>query len=248
MDSSAILTQADYILTAKGSYDVDATLSVLRAEKASEKLELRISVMDPLHRRILLEEPSVRSGESLLLNGDSFWIYLPKLRKSVRIPPQVAFAGEVSIADLGQPFFSMAYQPAGIERGEWDGAPTYILRLIPRYSSSPYAKVKLWVDRNDLRPLKVEYFGMRNVLLKTCSFEDYQEELGMRRPQRWVYQDAADPSHRTVLTMKSLERKNFDALIFDPQAGPELFNSPQPRSKSASGPTPRRRRAGSRLP
>ncbi len=247
-ESAAILTKVDYLLNPKGSYDYQATATVHRGKSPVQELALQVSVQDPLRRRITVEMPAAEAGKSLLLDGEKLWLYIPKLEKAVRIPPQVEFAGEISSADLAQPFFSMVYQTAGMETAEWQGTPAYVLKLVPRSKTGVYSKVKLWIGQDDFRPLQAEFFGERNVLAKTCFYEDFVEELGAKRPLRWVYRDAADPENETVLAMKKMTRKNFDPAAFEPKASPKLFNFPEARPKSASDPIPPRRRAGQPLP
>jgi outer membrane lipoprotein-sorting protein len=244
VEAAPLLTKVDYILTAKGSYDYQAVLSVQREGEPVEEKEIEVLVQDPLHRRIIVEKPKSAEGESLVLDGDQFWIYLPKIKKSVRIPPLIAFAGEVSNADLLQPFLSMGYQAVGVESSVKDGIPVYILRLVPRTKNPAYAKIKVWVNQADALPIQAEFFSARNVLQKTCLYQDFKEELGEKRPMRWVYRDAANPANETVMVMKKMTRKNFDAGGFSPQAGPELFSSLQAPPKSTSAPTRPRRRAG----
>ncbi|HKX11889.1 MAG TPA: outer membrane lipoprotein-sorting protein [bacterium] len=248
VDLSATLTKVDYILTAKGSYDYDATIEVRRGNAVAQEFELQVQVQDPLHRRIVVQKPIPEAGQSLLLEGEKYWLYLPKLKKAVRIPPQVEFAGELSSSDLAQPFFSMAYQAVGMDSAEWQGRPAYVLRLKSRLKDAGYTRVKLWIDQADSSPLQAEFFDARNVLIKTCLYQDYQEELGMKRPRRWVYRDALQPENETILAMKKMTQKNFNPAAFEPTAQPKLFNSAEARPKSASDPTPRRRRAGPPLP
>lgn len=248
VDLSATLNKVDYILTAKGSYDYDATIEVRRGNAVAQEFELQVQVQDPLHRRIVVQKPITEAGQSLLLEGEKYWLYLPKLKKAVRIPPQVEFAGELSSSDLAQPFFSMSYQAIGMAPAEWQGRPAYELRLKARLKDAAYARVKLWIDPADSSPLQAEFFDDRNALVKTCLYQDYQEELGMKRPRRWVYRDADKPENETVLAMKKMTRKNFDPAAFEPTAPPKLFNSPEARPSPTSDPTPRRRRVGPPLP
>lgn len=236
-DLNVLLTKADYLLNPKGSYEYKAELKVERPDLPAESRQILVLVQDPLHRRIIVETPKVEKGQSLLLEGDSFWMYLLKIKKSVRVPPQTAFAGEISSIDLGQPYFSMGYQAIGEETADIDGKPATALKLVPRTKTSVYAKVKLWMSQSDGAPIRAEFFNSKGKLAKTCFYEDYVEDLGAKRPTRWIYRDAATPGNQSVLTMGKMTRRNFDPAIFEAKASAELFNSTQPQPKSASGRT-----------
>lgn len=238
----ALLTKVDYILSPKGSYEYPAEIKVERGGKVAEEREFQVYVQDPLHRRINIEKPEAEEGKSLLLEGDGVWLYIPKLKKSVRIPPQVNFAGEVSSIDLAQPYFSIGYQVIGMESADWQGEPAQVLTLIPRTKTSAYARVKLWAWA-DGSPIQTEFFNSKKQLAKTCTYEDFREELGAKRPLRWVYREAAS-ENQTVLTMGKIARVNFDPKAFQAGADLDLISSPQARPSPASGQTPPRRRAG----
>lgn len=243
-DLAGLLTKTDYLLSPKGSYHYEAEIQFEGADRKLEKREAQILVQDPLHRRITIEKPESEEGKSLLLEGDLFWLYLPKIKKSVRVPPQISFAGAISAIDLAQPYFSMGYQAIGLEKAELAGIPAQVLRLIPRTKTSAYSRIKLWLGAEEGEPLRAEFFNAKNQMVKACDYEDYVEELGSKRPKRWVYSDPAAPETRTVLTMKKITRVNFVPAVFQAQATPELFNSPQARPEPTSGPTRQRRRAG----
>ena len=58
--------------------------------------------------------------------------------------------------------------------------------------SCPNSKSCVYVcqDWRNSRPLKAEFYPLSNQLMKTCSYENYSEMAGKRRPTRLVMEDA----------------------------------------------------------
>jgi hypothetical protein len=114
---------------------------------------------------------------------DDRYLYLPELSRSRRIAGKMrssAFMGtDFSYADLDRADvrYSKAALVAEEKLGKYD---TWKIQITPSRSDAVYARIVMWVRKDNDLPLKTEYYNKANVLLKT------QTTLEMKRQDgRW---------------------------------------------------------------
>jgi chaperone LolA len=147
----------------------DATSILARAEKAYNAArslqadfvqDLTVPLLDQTQRSrgaMYLRRPdrflmkfSDPAGDIVVADGKYLWMYYPSTDRKQVIRTTVAEGGHE--VDLQREFLS---NPTARFRATLDGTepvggrPADLLTLIPRQSSSPYKKIRLWVDRGD---------------------------------------------------------------------------------------------------
>ena len=68
---------------------------------------------------------------------------------------------------------------------ELDAKPVFVVERYPVDQKSGYTRQILWVDKDEYRPWKIEYYDRKRALLKTLTFLDYQQYLAKHwRPHK----------------------------------------------------------------
>ena len=134
---------------------------------------------------LFLQPADVKGTASLTfshgLKPDDQWLYLPALKRVKRISSKNKsgpFMGsEFAFEDLGsQEIEKYTYNFIRDEAcGEFE---CYVIERIPAYEYSGYTRQIAWIDKQAYRPIKIEYYDRKNVLLKTLSSSGYQEYAG----------------------------------------------------------------------
>ncbi len=146
---------------------------------------------------IIFKEPKDTQGTALLTHGnladdDDQWMYLPNLDRVKRIAPAAKTAhfvgSEFTFEDLANREVE-DYKYKLIEESEYRGMPVHIVELIPTDYKSGYSKQIVWIDADEYRLHKVEFYDKKDALQKTLLFEDYRQYLG----KYWR-------AHRTLMT------------------------------------------------
>src|SRR5690606_3845038 len=57
---------------------------------------------------------------------------------------------------------------------QMNGLMSYKLEAVPNYEHSGYSKQVLWLDKEELRAQRIDYYDLRGDLLKTQRFDDYK--------------------------------------------------------------------------
>ncbi|MGM0562904.1 MAG: outer membrane lipoprotein-sorting protein [Pseudomonadota bacterium] len=131
----------------------------------------------------IFDEPADVKGTAMLthahgLEPDDQWLYLPALKRVKRISSRNKsgpFMGsEFAYEDLGsQEVEKYSYKLLGEETA--NDLESYKIERTPEYKHSGYTKQISWIDKEELRSQKVEYYDRKGELLKTLKFGDYQQ-------------------------------------------------------------------------
>ncbi len=131
-------------------------------------------------------------------DDDDQWLYLPSLKRVKRISSKNksgSFMGsEFAYEDLGsQEVEKYSYRYLGDEQIE--GYDCYRLERIPVSSKSGYSKQIVWMAKDILNPVRIEYYDRKEELLKVAEFRDYRKVDGFNR--------AHEIETKNVQTLKS---------------------------------------------
>ncbi len=162
---------------------------------------------------IVFAEPRDVQGTALLTfthreGQDDQWLYLPALRRVKRIASNNKsgpFMGsEFAYEDIAsQEVDKYTYKYLGEE--DLDGVQTVSIERYPVDPRSGYTRQIVWYDLDEYRPLRIDYYDRKDDLLKTLTYEGYQQYLG----QYWRADTMRMVSHQngksTVLTFSDYE-------------------------------------------
>ncbi|MBL7666277.1 MAG: outer membrane lipoprotein-sorting protein [Bacteriovoracaceae bacterium] len=114
-------------------------------------------------------------------NEDEQWLYLPALNRVKRISASNRsgpFMGsEFAYEDVGsQEVEQFTYQYLRDEK--FDNTDCFVVERYPTQSSSGYKRQIVWVDKANTRLQKIEYYDLKDKLLKTLVFKKYQLYAG----------------------------------------------------------------------
>ena len=109
--------------------------------------------------------------------ADDQWLYLPGLKRVKRITARNKsgpFLGsEFAFEDLVS-FELEKYSYYFLRDEELNGQDVFVVQMTPLDEHSGYSRSEVWIDHEEFRPQKIDYFDRRNTLLKTLTFEGYQ--------------------------------------------------------------------------
>lgn len=135
----------------------------------------------------LFREPRDVEGTAMLtfthgLEPDDQWLYLPSIKRVKRISSankSGPFMGsEFAFEDLGsQEVEKYSYRYLG-EESCGEGYQCHMIERIPQYENSGYTRQISWIDTEQYRNIKVEYYDRKDSLLKTLEMTGYNEYSG----------------------------------------------------------------------
>lgn len=191
----AIAEEAD--LRDQGFGDSNASMQmILRNRHGQESLrEMRTKTLEQLEdgdkSLIVFDEPRDVKGTALLtythkVGPDDQWLYLPALKRVKRIASNNKsgpFMGsEFAYEDLSsQEVEKYSYKHLRDEVFEGDaefaGNNVFVIERYPADEKSGYTRQIVWMDQDEYRVVKVEFYDRKDSLLKTLTMHEYQQYL-----------------------------------------------------------------------
>ena len=185
----AIATEADQ--RDKGFGDSSATMKmVLRNRHGDESTrEVRVRTLevegDGDKSLSIFDSPADVKGTAFLtfshiLEPDDQWLYLPALKRVKRIASKNKsgpFMGsEFAYEDISSDEVEK-YTYRYLRDENLDGLDSFVVERFPVDKYSGYTRQVVWFDKQEYRPLKVDYYDRKNDHLKTLTFHEYRQYL-----------------------------------------------------------------------
>lgn len=191
----AIAREAD--LRDQGFADFAATMQmILRNRHGQESLrQMRTKTLEQADdgdkSLIVFDEPRDVKGTALLTYShktgpDDQWLYLPALKRVKRIASNNKsgpFMGsEFAYEDLSSQEvekYSYKYlRDEAFDGGdEHAGITVFVIERFPVDEKSGYTRQLVWMDQDEYRVLKVEFYDRKDSLLKTLTLHEYGQYL-----------------------------------------------------------------------
>ena len=165
-------------------------IMILRNKKGQEsKRELEIRTLevkgDGDKSLTVFHSPRDVRGTALLtfshgVQPDDQWLYLPALRRVKRIASNNKsgpFMGsEFAYEDLSSQELDK-YKYKYIKDDKVDGVDCFVIERDPVDKDSGYTKQQVWLDKDEYRAQKIDYYDRKGQLLKTFTASDYKKYL-----------------------------------------------------------------------
>ncbi len=150
---------------------------------------------------IIFDQPYDVEGTALLsythaTEPDDQWLYLPALKRVKRISTRSKsgpFMGsEFAYEDMSS-FEVEKYTYKYLRDETLDGLECFVIESYPVDEFSGYTRLVSWIDKKEYRVQKIDYYDRKNVLLKTLTFDKYEQYLG----QYWRPLEMHMENHQT---------------------------------------------------
>jgi outer membrane lipoprotein-sorting protein len=208
LSAQDILKKSDEVRNPSRSFSLSTTLVSYKSGKQHETSTLRLySRAYPsgqFRSLVKFVSPQRDAGKLTLKSGRDLWLYDPASQASVPISPQQRLLGQAANGDVVTANWNYDYQATlvGEERvldGERQQRDCYRLHLVAQHQDAAYPSMELWVDKQDFKSCKAEFYAVNGNLLKTTYFRSYQTVLGGSRPTEAVIIDGLNSQLVTVL-------------------------------------------------
>ena len=209
-----ILERADEIRFPAEGFQVDIDITSSAPEQDAEIRKYRVLSKGNENTVIMILEPASERGQIMLMKGRDLWVFMPNVSQPIRLGLAQRLTGEVANGDLARANFAGDYNPRVLRTERLDGEEHYVLELMAVDRGVTYHRAMLWVNKANARPRKAEFYSLSNRLMKTCSYENFREMAGKRRPTRLVMEDALRPGEQSVLEYEHMKLRNLPDKVF----------------------------------
>ena len=174
-----------------------------RGQESKRELEIRtLEVKDDGDKSLtVFHTPRDVRGTALLtfshgVDPDDQWLYLPALRRVKRIASNNQsgpFMGsEFAYEDLSSQEIEK-YTYKYLKDEKIDGVDCFLVEQYPVRKDSGYTRLQTWIDKDEYRVRKIDFYDRKGALLKTLTPSDYKQFLG----KHWRAQRMNMVNHQT---------------------------------------------------
>ncbi len=183
-DARSLLAGYDAVMSAD-SFEAEAVMNAHRDDGTERSYTLKMLKSGADKNRVWFLEPASARGQEILRRGDNSWLYMPNLKRSIRMASRDSFqGGDFNNADVLRADYAADYDARIVPDGSQPDA--WMLELTARGNHASYDRIRLWISRADRMPLKGEYFSASGKLLRTAEFLEVKELGGRKRPSKVV--------------------------------------------------------------
>ncbi len=212
-DAEAVLTHLDDLYRSKSS--VSGIEIQVTGRRTTRTLRMKAWTRGEEEVLVVIEEPPREAGTATLRVGDNLWNYLPRIARTIRIPPAMMlgswmgtdFTNDdlVKESSLRKDFVSRIDRRSDDPKGWWltlDVKPDVVGR---------WAKIEVLIS-DDWLPVEERHFDRKGRLARTLRFDEVKTLGGRRLPTRLVLTPEDTQGQSTELRYLDID---FDVPIAD---------------------------------
>jgi len=204
-----IIDKVDRMMRGESSHGVAEMEISTKRWTRSKTIEIWSEGTEKALIRIL--EPRKEEGVATLKIGTDIWNYLPKISRTIRIPSSMMMASWMGSHFTNDDLVkeSRLVEDYDIEitfEGPRDGEEIWEFRLTPVPEAVVvWGGIDFVVRKNDLMPIKADYFDEDNTLKRTVFYSDYRRMGGRLVPAEMKLIPSDEPDEYTQITYTELE-------------------------------------------
>jgi outer membrane lipoprotein-sorting protein len=156
--------------------------------------------------------PASDNGRATLRLGENMWLYIPNVGKPIRITSlQSVVGGVFNNADIMRLDYHVEYDVTELA----EDAGQHLLSLKAKTGQVAYDKLKMWVEKKDLMPVRVECYSATGLLIKTLHFKDVKDlGDGVIGPTVIETDSPLYKGYRSVMVSAKLKKRTFPEEVF----------------------------------
>jgi len=164
--------------------------------------------------------PASEKGRSTLRLGENMWLYIPNVGKPIRITSlQSVVGGVFNNSDILRLDYSSEYN---VEKME-DIGDEYILHLKAKTKTVAYDKLKMWVNKEKLVPVRIECLTETFMLVKTIYYKNVTDfGGGIMRPAVIETDSPLYKGYKSVMIFAKMKARELNDEVFTMTFMPNL--------------------------
>jgi outer membrane lipoprotein-sorting protein len=206
-DPRALLARYDAVM-GPASFEAATVMTAHRDDGSTRAYKMKMWKSGTDKLRVAFVEPASAKGQEMLRNGDNLWLYMPNLKRAVRMASRDSFmGGDFNNADVLRVNYEADYTATV---GKSTVANTVLLELKAKTPQVSYDVVKLWMTtERDAQPVRAEYYAASGKLLRSADFSNVKDfGGGYRRPAKIVMRNELATARFSELVWDSVVLKD----------------------------------------
>jgi len=210
-DGNSLLKRIDANLNPE-SYEFYRKL--INIEPDGKKKEFTLYAVKKGHDKVaaLFLSPASERGRSTLRIGQNYWLYIPSVRKPIRITNVQSVTGGVfNNADILGIDYSAEYRVEELS----DNGANWLFRLKAKNKSAAYDVLRMVVEKKSVLPVKIECMTEASMLIKTLYFKNIKNfGQGIMRPSIIETDSPLQEGYRSIMIFTEMRKRKLPDEVF----------------------------------
>ncbi|MEA1995255.1 MAG: outer membrane lipoprotein-sorting protein [Campylobacterota bacterium] len=211
VDGNSVLLQVDRNLN-PDSYE--SYKKLINIEPNGKKKEFVLFTVKKGKDKVaaIFISPASERGRSTLRLDENMWLYIPNVGKPIRITSlQSVVGGVFNNSDILRLDYSSEYN---VEKME-DIGDEYILHLEAKTRTVAYNKLKMWVHKEGLVPVRIECLTETSMLVKTIYYKNVKDfGGGIVRPSVIETDSPLYKGYKSVMIFAKMKARKLNNEVF----------------------------------
>ncbi len=155
-----------------------------RDDDTTRTYQMKILKLGDDKLRVWFNAPATAKGQEMLRQGENLWVYMPNVKKAVRLASRDSFqGGDFNNADVLRANLSADFNV----KFRTEPAPPQgqvVLECSAKTPDASYDKIILWLDEKTSLPTRGEYYAASGKMLRSAVFSDVRDFHGFKRPAK----------------------------------------------------------------
>lgn len=211
IDGNKILEQVDRNLNPE-SYESYKKLINIEPDGSKKEFVLFIVKKGKDKVAAMFISPASEKGRSTLRLEDNMWLYIPNVGKPLRITSlQSVVGGVFNNADILRLDYTSEYNVEQVE----DNGSEYLLHLKAKTKTVAYDKLRMWVNKDNILPSKIESLTETSMLIKTLHFKQIKDfGNGIVRPSVIETDSPLYKGYKSIMIFANIKERKLKDEVF----------------------------------
>lgn len=186
---------------------------------------LKLSVLAKGRDKVLLKilSPAKEKGITTLRVKNEMWNYLPAVERTIKIPPSMMLqpwmGSDFANDDLVKESSVVEdYDHRILSEEVFDGETVVRVELMPKPAAGVvWAKRVMLINKTTFAPVRDEFFGKNNTLIKTLTYSKIKKIGDRAIPTYWEMTSELKKGNRTTIEVD-------DNLVYNEPIGDSVFS------------------------
>ena len=188
------------------NFDAQFTMTAHRDDDTTRSYKLKVLKAGKDKLRLWFQEPAAVRGQEMLRQGENLWLYMPNLKRSVRMASRESFqGGDFNNADVLRVHYQDDYSAKVLPSP--DLPDTWLVELAAKTTDAAYERVKLWLHKGDFMPVKGEYYSQSGKMLRMAELSDVKSFGAYKRPAKVLMKNMLATKRFSVMTVDAINVK-----------------------------------------
>jgi len=208
-NAEEILKRADEVRNPSESFFMKVKVTNVGEEGTPSIFDVSIKGNNRTLIKTLL--PKRDKGRNLLMLEENMWVYIPNLKRSVRVGLSQKLTGQAANGDISRMRWSGDYTASILKTTE----KSWLLHLQATKKGLTYEQLKVLVSKKGFRPRQAHLMSVSGKLLKKIYYQNYKKLAGRLRPSQMNIIDALNENKKSLINIEAMEKRDFQTALFN---------------------------------